>query len=1095
MVKTTRPRAGGLRRAGDLVRAVLAGIALLGVLAAVPFGLIHFIGNPLPSRMPTLDSLNQGVGVSVIINVIAVVIWLAWAQFAVCVAVELKAAVSGIGLAVRVPAAGVSQELARKLVATMLLVSAGALTVGQASAAVPPQGMTRPVAAVAAVLPQAAPAASVQAADTAATAGSGHSVYVVKDRSSGHNDTLWSIAETHLGSGTRWKEIVELNRDRVQDDGGKITTEGLVRPGWTLLMPADAAGPDLITQGGAPAAQPRTGGGQHVVTVQEGDTLSAIAERELGDAGEFTELLNATRGLVQPDGSHVTDPNEIFPGQKIVIPVPAASRPAPVQTPAQAPDSPAPTAPTAATPPPTAQAPAPTPSTAPTTPAPQATPAPATTAPSATAPAAASPAPATSAPASQSPAPIQDSPTAAPAEAPTAAHADQAAVSNQQLLGIGALLGAGVLGAIAARRLFQFRRRRPGQTIAVPEEITQLEALLGRTAEPASAILLDTALRTLAENAAEELPALRAARVTAEAVELLVDDPELEPLAPFTAGPQGWWTLDAKAPLLEEQHARRVPAPYPCLVSLGRDEYGNQVLANLAYPQVLLLDGSPEEVREAARSIALDAATCPWSGDIDVLTAGFGKDLTPHLPKARARFVPTAHAGIVDLAGVLAEAHQAEQTGDALPLPWLMVCTDDPGEHAWELADLMSKARGQQVAIVLPASAEGVADYFSEAEILDASVREAQPCELADTEVVLQRVTDEAHQQLVDTFLVAAEPAKPAAGAWEFVPDPDAVPPRFGPASLPSPVEFADHPPVIGDGPLDDAALGDDVDDAGFGDAVEGEADPNAAADPVDLTKVAVPAVLNSRAPVPPSPDEPQIQVLGPVRIEQDGQPETSHGPRLAALAAYLYFRPGRDYGSIANAMDPASPWEPQTLQSRISQLRGLLGHASDGSPYLPRKSGDTYRLSEIHCDWTWFEYLAERGLPKGVAGLHDLEEALSLVRGRPFGGDSEHDWATADAQAMICRILDVAHTVACLRMRDDALDLEAARRAVAAGLEVQDDEILYRDWMRIEAASGSRQGLFRVIATAKDAAHSVDCDLEPETERLIQALMDGQRV
>ncbi|MFB8236201.1 LysM peptidoglycan-binding domain-containing protein [Kitasatospora purpeofusca] len=1089
------------RTAGDLVRAGLAGLALLALLAAVPWGLITFIGNPLPDSVPTWSVLNESVSSSVIINTIAVFVWAVWAQFAFCVAVELRAALSGIGrLPLRVPAASVSQGLARQLVATMLLVSAGALTVGTASAATASAatpGQAQRVAATASAVPQQAPA-SVTAAAAAAAAPDALPSYVVKAPSEGHRDSLWRIAEQHLGNGTRWSEIQELNEGRPQLDGGSLASDSRIRPGWTLLLPADAVGSDLIRPAAQTAVQGTGGTAEDVVTVVEGDTLSGIAERELGDGTRYPQLLEATKDVVQPDGSHLSDPNNLFPGQKIVIPrsvsaapeAPAPSTAAPVTPPTAAPQAPAP----AATPAPEQSAPG---TAAPTEqPAVPAVPqAPAST-------------PAASAPAEQPPAPAESPAPSASSDASGGnGQAEHSIVSARQIVGISALGGAGLLTALTTRRLMQFRRRRPGQTVAVEEETTRLETLLGRTAQPGSAALLDQALRTLAGAVPtdEELPELRAARVTAASVEVLPEDNSLTPMTPFTAGEGSWWTLDPQAVLLEQEGAKSVPAPYPGLVTVGRDKDDNHVLLNLFQTQVLLLNGTPANVRAVARSIALDAATCPWADHIEVVTAGFDRDLGGLLANGRIRVTPSAHAGIVDVAALRAEALQAEEAGEEGPLPWLMVCTEDPGDHTWELAEVLSTTRGQHVAVVLPGDAASVAEQFPDAEVLDADALVAQTCDLADTEVVLTRVTDEDHQQLTAALRVTVQDATPAAGAWEFVPDPDLVPPRFGPASIPSPITFADHLPpdvltgrntVTDNEPAEDAepesdeasTTGDQAEALPAADNAEDDGAPLA---PVALTK---PVTARDRVPIAPSPEQPQLLVLGPLAIANSQGSESAHPPRLAALAAYLYFRPGRDYGSIANAMDPISPWEPRTLQTRAYELRSQLGHAPDGSLYLPRKSGDSYRLADIHCDWTWLEFLAERGLPRGLEGLDDLEQALSLVRGRPFGTDGEHDWATPLAQQMVCRILDLAHTVACLRLSDGAFDLDAARRAIAIGLEVQEDEQLYRDWLRVEAASGSRPGLFRVIDAAKSAMAQLDSDLDPSTKRLITQLL-GQRV
>ncbi len=53
-------------------------------------------------------------------------------------------------------------------------------------------------------------------------------VYVVQ-----RGDNLWAIAETHLGSGFRWTEIHDLNRDFIADPN-------LICTGWQLKLPADA---------------------------------------------------------------------------------------------------------------------------------------------------------------------------------------------------------------------------------------------------------------------------------------------------------------------------------------------------------------------------------------------------------------------------------------------------------------------------------------------------------------------------------------------------------------------------------------------------------------------------------------------------------------------------------------------------------------------------------------------------------------------------------------------------------------------------------------------------------------------------------------
>src|SRR5690606_38705726 len=61
-------------------------------------------------------------------------VWIAWLQFTICVVVELRSALSGVGLPARVPLAGPSQRVARTLVASVLLL---VTAVGPATALTP----------------------------------------------------------------------------------------------------------------------------------------------------------------------------------------------------------------------------------------------------------------------------------------------------------------------------------------------------------------------------------------------------------------------------------------------------------------------------------------------------------------------------------------------------------------------------------------------------------------------------------------------------------------------------------------------------------------------------------------------------------------------------------------------------------------------------------------------------------------------------------------------------------------------------------------------------------------------------------------------
>jgi len=102
-------------------------------------------------------------------------------------------------------------------------------------------------------------------------------------------DTLSGIAAEQLGDADRWPEIFVLNRHIISDPDE-------IFPGQVLTLPGDPTGPPPV-----------------LYTVRRGDTLSAIAKRRLGDADRWREIFDLNRDVIE-------DPDEIFPGQVLVLP-------------------------------------------------------------------------------------------------------------------------------------------------------------------------------------------------------------------------------------------------------------------------------------------------------------------------------------------------------------------------------------------------------------------------------------------------------------------------------------------------------------------------------------------------------------------------------------------------------------------------------------------------------------------------------------------------------------------------------------------------------------------------------------------------------
>ncbi|MFE0930221.1 LysM peptidoglycan-binding domain-containing protein [Streptomyces mutabilis] len=1171
-------------RPAKVIKAVVSLVVLAGALVGLP--LLLAWASPViweathDDLAHLLDRPDTGAAFLALLLVVG---WAGWVQFAFCTVRELAAQLRGRTW--RVPRGfGASQRAAAALIGSILvLLPASSALASDAQAAtcatatrLPGQADTRQAA-------QPSPTQQTQPDSEAATTASMHTVRA--------GESLWSIAEQELGDGEKWRQITALNEGRAMADGQIFHANSFLRAGWQLQMPADHAieGGDRIQLTTRTATDTETSS-VHTVTVEEGDSLSKIAQKTLGNNGQWPDLFDASRGKPQPEGlPAITDPDVIHPGQQITVPhqhndqtptppgepdsqehtPPPAQTPDNEQTPeGQAPDKPAPdseqtpkeqtpekpapdseqtpkkpapdtgqtpekpASDTGQTPekpaPDTGQAPAPgstrTPSSAPTTPGspPAGQPHPERS-PSPTTPVTPRPsAPNTTPSTPSSPAQTPETPaTSTDPAAPASVQAD-GPLNLRIVLGSGALLAAAVTGALALRRTLQRRRRKPGQTIAIAGETSPAEAQLAAAAEPGGAARLDLALRTMAHHTPRQengagVPVLRAARIGARTVHVLPEDLSQEPVAPFVPGEGGWWLLDAGGVLLDEDAARDVPAPCPGLVTIGSTDKGDLVLLNLARTCALLLDGNPVHITEVCTSLVLELGMSPWAGDVEVVTVGFGEELPQLLPTTRiAHMRQPAHA-LRDLTERLLEAHQLP---DHAHQPYLLLCASPlDADIAWELADVIDKTGDIPVTVVAPAST--AAPHFPDAELLNASLSTPQPLETTGHDITIQRLEHAAYLQITTALKVAAQPAHEAEGAWKDVPgEPASAEQREqgDRSAAPGPVAAKS-----GDAAAQEAEAGGEVFPALLAAAGPTGLPLLPSSAPTSLTQggdspgADTPAAGTRPSPGPgeeapdaeptvgaPStaakaaegttddPHAPQIRVLGP--IEVTGVAGTGHGPRLAQLATLLFFRPGRSAETLCADMDPANPWSLSTLNARMQGLRRSLGSDPDGDPYVPRrKSGqDPYRLSPaVRCDWTHFLQLVERALPAGPAGLPDLEKALSLVRGRPFGG-APLPWAEPYQQEMTTRIVDVAHTVATYRTAPGPhQDLSAARRAVATGLDAdQTSELIYRDWCRLEHAAGNRQGLHTAITRIQQVNRELDCSLEPETEQLIKELL-----
>jgi hypothetical protein len=299
-------RGSDKRRPRRTVRDVLAGlasiVALLVLLGGVPYALATYIGWPLPRQLPSLgvETLRAPVDASTLVNLLAVVVWLAWAQFAACVVIELKAAASGSGMPAKVPLGGFNQLLARQLVAAVLLLTTSAAGLAPTRLAAAGAGgllHQRPPAVTATsgghdggdAAKQAMTTAAREAATHAssARAGGARKVYVVQPPQGRHHESLWEIAERHLGDGRRYREIFDLNQGKRQPDGDRLTLASLIRPGWVLDMPHDAVGVQIVHDQATTAPAPAPSGAHGASS--EGGSGAAAGDHGTGGLGAVHE--------------------------------------------------------------------------------------------------------------------------------------------------------------------------------------------------------------------------------------------------------------------------------------------------------------------------------------------------------------------------------------------------------------------------------------------------------------------------------------------------------------------------------------------------------------------------------------------------------------------------------------------------------------------------------------------------------------------------------------------------------------------------------------------------------------------------------------
>jgi DNA-binding SARP family transcriptional activator/LysM repeat protein len=542
-----------------ITRALGAHALLAALLVGIPWALTHYIGSPLPHDLPNWHQIHdtlttRGIPDDVLLKALAIVVWITWAMLVASLITEAIGIARGTSTR-RVPLASPLQPLARWLVAA---IAVGILTTSTRTPATPTPAL----------------AASL----------------------------------TALRTNTPRAELVV-----------DLTTA----PAATPATPSNGTAPP-------PAPQPPV----HVV--QPGDTLWDIAQQHLGDPYRWPEIYDLNQGRPQPDGTTLTDPNLIYPGWNLQLPVAAPAAAAPVAAPALT--TPAP--PAAPPSPPAVDAPA------------------ATVAPNASTATTLPSIPSTTTNGQRS----VENP---PAVAESTKDDNDGADLPYGVAG-SVILVSGALGLLALLRRRQLQRRQVGHAIPrLSDELAETETALRAAEIGTPGPWLDLALRALAAQVrttpGEPGPQPVAAHIIADELVVMLAEPNPSPPSPWTTSVPGWrWQLPLSTPSTGlERIAAGACAPMPALVTIGASPDG-PVMLDLEACGLVTITGTRADARGLASSATLELAVSPLADELDIITVGDTPLVAPSSTLPRVRHVTTLDEAIALVAG------SVQATGKAL---------------------------------------------------------------------------------------------------------------------------------------------------------------------------------------------------------------------------------------------------------------------------------------------------------------------------------------------------------------------------------------------------------------------------------------------
>ncbi|WP_328900888.1 LysM peptidoglycan-binding domain-containing protein [Streptomyces sp. NBC_00441] len=1102
-----------VRTVGNLIRALLSLLVLAALLAGLPVLLWWATGVVLGNGVEDLTHLfsRQDTGGAFLL-LLAAAGWVGWAGFAFSVLLEIPAGLRG-RTARRLSGLGASQRAAATLIGSILVLlpTAGSALAAPAAA---PVSVTQSYAHTGTT--DTAHASDARTTRQAASA----DAYTVRDVRPA--ESLWSIAEDRLGDGNRWQEIATLNEGRVMTDGTVFHAQGFLQPGWKLRMPA-----------GTGAAHEAAASSGETATVRPGDSLGAIADRELGDPARYGEIFDLNRGTGLPGGGTFTNPDLIIPGQELKLPAPGPQDPDPANP---GPANPGPANPGPANPGPANPGPA---NPGPANPGPAETgkPDPAETA---------KPKPAESA----KPAPAKPAESAKPAPAKPAESAKPAPAKPAES---------------AKPKPAESAQPKPAES-AKPAPAKPAESAKPKPAESAQPKPAESAKPAPAESAkpapAREKPETAAPAGTASAEE----DTGFSARtgagigALLAAGVLGVLGTRRIVQQRRRRPRRRIALPEGDAAVLEREMRA----ASADVPEGLdLLDRalrtlSAELAREGTALPQLDAVVvtpdgaalhlCEPAVSVTPFVPVVSGDEIWWCPKDSAALLPAEGASatalpypalislgtsfegfpvLVDLEriGMLRLDGETDDVRSVLLALAVELASDSlhaehtirlvgfgeelrtafPGRvvHHATLASAVTGLRSHDEA-QRRALAESGAESLREARLMGAGADAWAPqivlCALpltgsdpsaldlldltaAQPRTSLAAVTSaDAGLGLPETWSVDAAP-----GVVVTIPETDleVMLQRLEPAQYAALLELMAVSGQPMDEPTPDWAR---PQDPRLTLAVMAAPEPEAAGkDGNPMHAVPVEETITAAAPMAAHP---YIRVLGPVGMESaEGPVESNRRGRLTEMAAWLVLHPGLEHRALDEAIWPGREVGHSLRNSNMSKLRAWMG----GQSYLPFVTDGRYAFAPyVRCDWLDFQELYQEGMhARGTAADTALARALSLVRGTPFAGTNPRNYLWADTMFhdIVSSVVDVAHELAerCLAAGDLTGAVAAATRGLVASPE---SELLTRDLFRAHAARGDRAAVIEAADRLNRLNEELGTDAEDETIDLLRDIL-----